>query len=72
MDKLKAFVGLFFFDEKEWYVIPKIWIVIKNSRFYCYWPNSGHVEQMARQSYPHKSDWSFWEVLKIGEMSSKY
>ena len=71
MVKLKAFVGLFS-DEKEWHVVPKIWIVTKNSRFYCYWPNSGYVEQMARQRYPHKSDWSFWEVLKIGEMLSKY
>lgn len=59
----KKFLGIYF-NDIEWQVVPSKWVTSAD-KLMCYWPNSGHVETLARNSISPRKNWTEWPIRSV-------
>ena len=59
------------FDNREWAVVPKVWLFVKKSQLFCKWPSSGAPNKLAKLKKLPAATWDCWVVKEIHNSSGE-
>jgi hypothetical protein len=67
---MKKFVGIRFKQGDTWAIVPKTWLSQNNTM--TYWPDSGHVDSLAKAERTPQPTWNLWAITNIDVWSGWY